>query len=278
MQKAFYITFVAALAIFAIDSQSISADENPLQQLKLAQTNSAEVKNNADGASGDKDSGASSASSSASSSGASKDADSSASTDSSQKAKPSADSSDSHHGKGADASANANPNPNANSNSSKNSNDSQTAGASESKDQVHAWFTQYDGIRRDAEMTLQEKFQVHSLFAKVADDKKSSSGSEKSEELAKKMTDRYAEAAKKIHALPELAATAELQKGYEEFFTRSSHLFHDYLSSKTKGNEKIATREEVQAKREELTAFDKKIKEIDARLRSKYEVRAHRHK
>ena len=36
----------------------------------------------------------------------------------------------------------------------------------ESKQQVQAWFAQYDQIRRDAEMTLQEKLQSHGLFTK----------------------------------------------------------------------------------------------------------------
>jgi hypothetical protein len=194
-------------------------------------------KNAADGIAGDKDSNSSSNSSSSTS----KDAEASTSSDSKRKAKPSNDGSE-----------------------------------SDPKEQVHAWFKQYDGVRRDAEMSVPEKFQVHSLFGKLGDEKKL--GSEKSEELAKRMMDRYAEAAKKIHDLPELAATAELQKGYEEFFTRSSHLFNDYLSTNKKGNEKTVTKEEVQAKKEELTAFDKKIKAIDAGLRSKYGVRAHRHK
>jgi hypothetical protein len=217
MQKASYVTFLAALAFFFTSSRSISANEIISQPVIVAQ------KTIPDG-SADR--------ASSNSSGTSKDAEA--------------------------------------------SNDSQSKKSSDSRDQVHAWFKQYDQIRRDAEMTLQEKFQVHSLFAKLGDDKKSSS--EKSEDLAKRMMDRYAEAAKKIHDLPELAATAELKKGYEEFFTRSSQLFQDYMSTNKKGNEKNVTKEEVGAKKEELTAFDKKIKSIDAGLRTKYGVRAHRHK
>jgi small-conductance mechanosensitive channel len=152
-----------------------------------------------------------------------------------------------------------------------------TAAPSDSRDQVQAWFAQYDQIRREAEMSMQEKFQAHSLFSKIADEKRPLNVNEKSEEFAIKMMDRYAEAAKKVTDLPELAATAELQKGYEEFFSKSSRLFHHLLSAK-KGNEKIATREEVQAKREELTSLDKKIKEMDAKLRTKFSIRAHRHR
>jgi hypothetical protein len=125
---------------------------------------------------------------------------------------------------------------------------------------------------------MQEKFQAHSLFSKIAYEKGPLSVNEKSEEFAKKMMDRYAEAAKKVTDLPKLAATAELQKGYEEFFSKTSHLFHYLLPAKKKGNEKIATREEVQAKREELPSLDKKIKEMDAKLRTKFSIRAHRHR
>jgi len=153
-----------------------------------------------------------------------------------------------------------------------------TAAPSDSREQVQAWFAQYDQIRREAEMSMQEKFQAHSLFSKIAYEKGPLSVNEKSEEFAKKMMDRYAEAAKKVTDLPKLAATAELQKGYEEFFSKTSHLFHYLLPAKKKGNEKIATREEVQAKREELPSLDKKIKEMDAKLRTKFSIRAHRHR
>lgn len=146
------------------------------------------------------------------------------------------------------------------------------------KEQVQAWFSQYDQIRREAEMTMQQKFQAHSLFSKVAEGKKDALQNEKSEEFAQTMMDTYAGAASKIRNLPELAATVELQHGYEDFFMRSSKLFKNFISAKKKGNEKIASKEEVQAKREELITLDKKIKALDAKLRLKFGVKAHKHK
>jgi hypothetical protein len=246
MQKASYISFLAAFVLLAFNIQTISADDISSEPSKSTQKDIADTGNE----------------NKSDTSSVSDNASTPSNTGSAVVAAGAAGATVAEGAEGAAVAEGAEG----------------TAAPSDSREQVQAWFAQYDQIRREAEMSMQEKFQAHSLFSKIAYEKGPLSVNEKSEEFAKKMMDRYAEAAKKVTDLPKLAATAELQKGYEEFFSKTSHLFHYLLPAKKKGNEKIATREEVQAKREELPSLDKKIKEMDAKLRTKFSIRAHRHR
>ena len=75
-----------------------------------------------------------------------------------------------------------------------------------------------------------------------------------------------------------MTATADLQKGYSEFFTKCSNLFHEYLSLQNSTGDKKDLKAKLLSNKEKLTALDKKDKALDAELRSRYGVKAHKHK
>lgn len=146
-----------------------------------------------------------------------------------------------------------------------------------SNEPVKAWFAKYDQIRRDAEMTMNEKLQARSVLTKGLDPASSEEHKEKSKKFAETMSARFGKAAEQLKQLPSDAATEKLQDGYTHFFGQLETIYSE-VANGDKATGKPVGRAELKQKKDRLTAEDKQIKELDRELREKYSIAAHKHK
>src|SRR5439155_8817395 len=94
---------------------------------------------------------------------------------------------------------------------------------------VKRWFSAYDRIRREAQMTPAERQDANELLAKpirtliVKKDKAAA------RTLLTRMVTRYQRAVGQMRQLPKVAQTQELSDGYAKYFSSAKSLFVDYL-------------------------------------------------
>lgn len=154
-----------------------------------------------------------------------------------------------------------------------------SAGAKGNK--VAEWFQQYNEIRHRAQMSPQEKERsgrllTQGLAASVFKSADSEQDKAAAQALLKRMVDRYNKAQSEIDALQSINETKKLQIGYKQYFHDAGSLFSDYL--KINGN-LFATDEsgnallpQLQARKTALEQLDVTNKDLDAKLRDKYNI------
>jgi len=131
---------------------------------------------------------------------------------------------------------------------------------------VSEWFVRYDQIRRDAEMTLGDKWQALSLLDKKPDKKNAA--------LASHMLKKYTSALSQVKELGSTPETKELQSGYVEYFNKARELFANYVAAQ---KEVPFTNQSMGPAKKELEELDKRNKKLDDELRKKYIIAKHKH-
>lgn len=138
------------------------------------------------------------------------------------------------------------------------------------KQRVVAWFTEYDDIRRDAQMSPAEKAGAIKMWATSF---VSAGPAETSDAriLLSRMVQRYDQAGKRLSALPEIPETKSLQRGYLTFFHMAKGNFQRYLNTLNTGSLK-ATVAQTQAGKQELSVVDVRNKSLDRKIRERYHI------
>ncbi len=131
---------------------------------------------------------------------------------------------------------------------------------------VSQWFAGYDQIRRDAEMTMADKWQSMLLQAKKPEPKNAA--------LAIRMSKKYGRALSDMKRLGSTPETKALQVGYIEYFGSARQLFDDYLIAQ---NAVPFTNQSLVPTKKKLEVLDKKNKRMDDTLRREYIIKKHRH-
>lgn len=131
---------------------------------------------------------------------------------------------------------------------------------------VREWFDRYDQIRRDAEMTMADKWQSMLLQAKKPEAKNAA--------LATRMSTKYSRALSEMKRLGSTPETKALQVGYIEYFTSARQLFEDYLVAQ---NTVPFSNQSLVPTKKKLELLDRKNKMIDDALRREYIIKKHRH-
>jgi hypothetical protein len=133
-----------------------------------------------------------------------------------------------------------------------------------------AWFTRYDNIRREAQMTPAEKALVLKLWATsyVASDR----DTRDARSILTSMVNRYDHAYKKLSALPEIPETRNLHRGYLSYFKKAHSDFSRYLDSLESDSIQAAVAQ-MQAGRQELAAIDVQNKSLDRKLRERFHIK-----
>jgi hypothetical protein len=131
---------------------------------------------------------------------------------------------------------------------------------------VAKWFSRYDQIRRNAEMTMGDKLQSLFLLAKNPEQKNAA--------LASRMIEKYTTSLFEMKELESIPETSELQDGYIQYFSAARQLFSDYLDAQ---KEVPFTNQSLFPSRKKLEELDKTNKRLDDVLRKKYIIAKHRH-
>jgi hypothetical protein len=94
---------------------------------------------------------------------------------------------------------------------------------------VAQWFAKYDQIRRQAQMSPQERQQADYFLSKITAIFVPGQEKLEAKNLLTRMVSRYRQASIAIKQLPVLKETAQLQKGFYQYFVTAGNLFIDYL-------------------------------------------------
>jgi hypothetical protein len=134
---------------------------------------------------------------------------------------------------------------------------------------VISWFTTYDRIRREAQMTPDERHSAHKLMSDVlTDDPQDRSAGRV---LLTRMASRYVRASAQLKALPPMPETAALQRGYQEYFDTGRRVFEKYLQAlDSKAPQNVLL--QAQQDKYRMGVLDITNKVLDHKLRKQYDV------
>lgn len=168
----------------------------------------------------------------------------------------------------------------------------QASGAGDAaKGQVHAatpsakikeWFSQYDAIRRQAQMNPTERKKADALLSQGISI--IIPGPEKlaAQQLLQKLVAANQQAANQLKQLSLYPETEKLHRGYYKYFTTASALFNDYLqlqdnlfAKDPKTGEPVA--DELTTRKQELADLDEANKRLDSELRSRFAIAPYRY-
>ena len=134
------------------------------------------------------------------------------------------------------------------------------------KGHVVDWFKKYDQIRRDAEMSLADKFQAMLLAT--------GSPGKRNVTVASHMAVKYSVALAEVKRLEPLPETKDLQDGYTEYFHRAYKLLQEALNDQEL--KPLNSKSFIDMKHQ-LEELDHKNKKLDDSLRKEYGIPKHRH-
>jgi hypothetical protein len=147
---------------------------------------------------------------------------------------------------------------------------------------VQKWFHDYDVIRRQAQMTPNERQQADALLSQglsiiVPGEQKIAARA-----LLTKLVTQYQWACQQLKRLPMCQETANLHRGYYQYFDQARALFTDYLKVQDNlfvkdpntGNALAGT---LVPRKQDLEAIDQANKQLDAQLRQQFGIPAYRY-
>jgi hypothetical protein len=145
---------------------------------------------------------------------------------------------------------------------------------------IGQWFTRYDQIRHDAQMSPAERQQADQLMSKgfsilVPGDTKLAT-----KQLLSMLVGRYQRACVQLKELPMIGPTQQLQTHYFNYFNTAGGLFSDYLrvqdnlflTDATSGQPLAAG---LLQRKQSLEALEAQCKQIDAAARQQFGIPAY---
>ena len=138
-------------------------------------------------------------------------------------------------------------------------------------EEVRDWFSQYDQVRKNAKMTLKEKWQSKRLIAFAFSPFKVSVS--ESDQLVKKMATKYTEALESLEKLAIVQQTERLRTGYMKYFKDARQLFLDTCKIPTSDSEQRQKFvDDLVDRKKKLEELDQKNKALDSELRSQSSI------
>jgi hypothetical protein len=147
---------------------------------------------------------------------------------------------------------------------------------------IGQWFTRYDQIRFDAQMSPQERQQADALMSRglsilVPGDNKIAT-----KQLLSMMVGRYQRACAQLKELPQIGPTQQLQGNYFNYFNTAGGLFADYLrvqdnlflTDATTGTPVAAG---LIQRKQMLEALEAQCKQMDSVARQQFGIPAYRY-
>lgn len=158
------------------------------------------------------------------------------------------------------------------------------SGKSEKQTRIDDWFSKYDQVRKEAQMSDAERdrsrqLMTQGLTANFIQTKDSAQDKAAANALLRRMIERYAKAAGQMAVLPQVVETKKLHQGYSQYFKNAGLLFSDYLKVQ---NNLFATDTggapllgQMQQRKADLEALDLANKDLDSKMRGKFGIAAY---
>lgn len=150
------------------------------------------------------------------------------------------------------------------------------AGNSGAAMSVGQWFTAYDNIRHQAQMTPAERQQADALMSRGLS--MFMPGEEKlaAKALLQQMVGRYQRACQQLKALPILSQTQLLHRSYYNYFSTAGQLFADYVRVQDNlfvadaSGQPLAS--SLLQRKQNLETVEHQCKQLDAQMRQQFGV------
>jgi hypothetical protein len=144
-----------------------------------------------------------------------------------------------------------------------------SSGATPEQQRIITWFSSYDDIRHQAQMTPEEKKAMHKLMSEG----ENADASQKSQArvILNRMIERYSTAIGRMQNLPAVPETAQLQTAYLNYFKTGRDFFSKYLSDINDGKS-VSIEESLKEGRAKLGIMDVGQKMLDRKLRRQNKI------
>lgn len=148
-------------------------------------------------------------------------------------------------------------------------------------DYIRQWFSQYDEVRREAQMNPADRAKADNLLAKGMSI--FIPGPEKivTSQLLEKLVAKNHNAAEAMKQLRVYRETEKLHRGYYQYFTDAQTLFSDYLAVQNNilvpGADGKPLASQLLARKQGLEQLDQSNKALDAQLRQQFGIAPYRY-
>src|SRR5579872_7286658 len=149
-------------------------------------------------------------------------------------------------------------------------------------DAVKYWFSQYDQIRRTAQMSPAERQKADQILGKGLALFMPGEDKLVAQKLLANLVKRYEIACHELGSLQIIPATEQLHRGYYQYFSDAHHLFSDYLKLQ---DDVLATDSATGQplasglidRKQSLERLDQVNKSLDQQLRQQYGIPAYQY-
>lgn len=148
---------------------------------------------------------------------------------------------------------------------------------------VPQWFSRYDQIRREAQMTPEERQQANQLLSRGFSPLRPENEKVATRKLLAKLVGKYKTAKNAMQNLPVLVQTQKLHRGYFQYFSTAGDLFSDYLTvqdnlfakDKQTGRPLLG---QLLERKDKLQELNEQIQEIDKQTRRQFDIPDYQYK
>lgn len=148
---------------------------------------------------------------------------------------------------------------------------------------VPQWFNRYDQIRREAQMTAEERDQANELLSKGFSPLRPENEKVATKNLLTKLVGKYRSARLAMKNLPTLPQTQKLHNGYSQYFSTAGDLFADYLTVQSNlfAKDKQTGRPilgQLLERKDKLQQLNEQIQDIDKQTRKQFDIPGYQYK
>ena len=142
--------------------------------------------------------------------------------------------------------------------------------------QLRSWFSAYDMVRKQAQMSPSEKERADNLLSQGLSVFVPGPNKIQAQKLLTGLVDKYQVAINKMKAMPLYPETEKLHRGYYQYFSDAKTLFSDYLRVQdnlmVKDEHGKGIMPQLMARKANLESLEMQVKQLDSDLRGQYSI------
>jgi hypothetical protein len=149
-----------------------------------------------------------------------------------------------------------------------------------SPQQLKQWFSSYDMVRKQAQMSASEKDRADNLLSQGLSVFVPGPNKLQAQKLLTGLVDKYQVAITRMKAMPLYPETEKLHRGYYQYFSDAKTLFADYLRVQdnlmVKDEHGKGIMPQLMARKANLENLEMQIKQLDSDLRGQFGIAPYR--
>ena len=149
-----------------------------------------------------------------------------------------------------------------------------------SSQQLRQWFSSYDLVRKQAQMSPTEKDRADNLLSQGLSVFVPGPNKTQAQKLLTGLVEKYQVAISRMKAMPLYPETEKLHRGYYQYFSDAKTLFSDYLRVQdnlmVKDEHGKGIMPQLMARKANLESLEMQIKQLDSELRGQFGIAPYR--